>query len=128
MTQDPLLTRSTARNDHGATKSGTRDAWRMRVTNVALLPLAIAFVWIVFRLVGRGQAGVRAELAHPYAAILMLLFIVTAIIHMKMGMQSIIDDYVHAARLKELSMLGNVLFCVGLGVAAIYAVLKLSLV
>jgi succinate dehydrogenase / fumarate reductase, membrane anchor subunit len=70
---------------------------------------------------------VKAEFARPGAVIFMLLFILVSIVHMKMGMQSIIDDYVHAARLKEWSLMANVLFAVGFGVAAIYAVLKLSL-
>jgi succinate dehydrogenase / fumarate reductase, membrane anchor subunit len=129
MTHDPASIRTMAgRVRHlGAAKSGTRDVWLMRITSVALLPLAIAFIWIVLRLVGQDQAGVKAEFAHPCAAILMLLFILAGIVHMKIGMQSIIDDYVHAARLKEWSMIANVLFSVGFGVAAIYAVLKLSL-
>ncbi|HLH12823.1 MAG TPA: succinate dehydrogenase, hydrophobic membrane anchor protein [Methylovirgula sp.] len=111
----------------GAAKSGTREAWRMRLTNFALLPLAIAFIWIVLRLAGKDLAGVKAEFAHPCTAIFMLLFILVGIVHMKLGMQSIIDDYVHAARLKEWSMAANALFSIGFGVAAIYAVLKLSL-
>jgi succinate dehydrogenase / fumarate reductase membrane anchor subunit len=129
MTHDPASIRTMARRVRhlGAAKSGTREVWRMRVTNVALLPLAIAFIWIVLELVGKDQAGVKAEFAHPCAAIFMLLFILAGIVHMKIGMQSIIDDYVHAARFKEWSMIANVLFSVGFGVAATYAVLKLSL-
>jgi succinate dehydrogenase / fumarate reductase membrane anchor subunit len=122
MTHDPIRTTAS-----GMAKSATRQVWLMRLTNVALLPLAIAFIWIVLRLVGKDRAGVRAEFAHPCTAIFMLLFILASILHMKMGMQSIIDDYVHAARLKEWSMTANVLFSVGFGVAAVYAVLKLSL-
>lgn len=123
---DPIRTPGTIRR-FGAAKSGTRDAWRMRLTNVALLPLAVAFAWIVLLLAGKDEAGVRAQFAHPCTAIFMLLFILTGIVHMKLGMQSIIDDYVHAARLKEYTLMANVMFCIGLGVAAIYAVLKLSL-
>jgi succinate dehydrogenase / fumarate reductase, membrane anchor subunit len=110
----------------GAAKSATRNAWRMRLTNVALLPLAVVFIWIVLSLAGKDEAGIKAQFTHPCTAIFMLLFILTGIVHMKLGMQSIIDDYVHAARLKEYSLMANVMFSVGLGVAAIYAVLKLS--
>ncbi len=123
---DPIRMPSTTRR-FGAAKSGTRDAWRMRLTSVALLPLAVAFAWIVLSLVGKDEAGVRAEFAHPCTAIFMLLFILTSIVHMKLGMRSIIDDYVHAARLKEYTLMANVMFSIGLGVAAVYAVLKLSL-
>src|SRR5579862_9475775 len=81
----------------GAAKSGTEDMWLMRVTSAALLPLAVAFIWIVLRLVGKNEAGVHAEFAHPCAAILMVLFILASIVHMKVGMQAIIDDYIHDA-------------------------------
>ncbi len=111
----------------GAAKSGTGDLWRMRVTTVALVPLAIAFVWIVLSLVGKNETGVRAEFAHPWTAILLLLFILASIVHMRVGMQSIIDDYVHHHRLREWVLIGNTLFAIGFGAAAIFAVLKLSL-
>lgn len=120
--------RSMARRvDHlGAAKSGTRDAWLMRLTSVALLFLAIGFICIVLSLSGKGLPQVRAEFAHPFVAIIMLLFILASIVHMKIGMQSIIDDYVHAPHTKEWALMLNVFFSVGMGVAAIFAVLKLS--
>jgi succinate dehydrogenase / fumarate reductase, membrane anchor subunit len=111
----------------GAAKSGTGDLWLMRVTTIALVPLAIVFIWIVLRLVGKDQAGVRAEFAHPCTAIFMLLFILASIAHMRVGMQAILDDYIHMPRAKEWAMIGNTLFSIGFGLAAIFAVLKLSL-
>ena len=110
----------------GAAKSGTRDLWLMRLTSVALLFLAIGFICIVLSLAGKDLTQVRAEFSHPLVAIVMLLFILASIVHMKVGMQSIIDDYIHAPHAKEWAMMANVFFCVGTGVAAIYAVLKLS--
>jgi succinate dehydrogenase / fumarate reductase membrane anchor subunit len=110
----------------GSAKSGTADAWYMRITSVALVPLSIAFVAIVLSLLGKDYAAVRAELGHPLPAILMLLFILSGVFHMKLGMQSIIDDYVHAAQLKEGALIANLLFSVCIGLACIYAVLKLS--
>ncbi len=110
----------------GSAKSGTADAWNMRITSVALIPLSIAFVAIVLSLLGKDHAAARAELGHPFPAILMLLFILSGVFHMKLGMQSIIDDYVHAAQLKEWVLIGNLFFSVCVGLACIYAVLKLS--
>ncbi len=130
MTHDPSSIRSPAGRVGflGAAKSGTGDLWLMRVTTAALVPLAIAFIWIVLRLVGKSNvADVRAEFSHPCTAIFLLLFILASIVHMRVGMQSILDDYIHAPRAKEWAMIGNTLFSIGFGVAAIFAVLKLSL-
>jgi succinate dehydrogenase / fumarate reductase, membrane anchor subunit len=110
----------------GSAKSGTTDVWNMRVTSIALVPLAIAFVAIVLSLLGKDYAGVRAELGHPLPALVLLLFILTGIYHMKLGMQSILDDYVHSPHLKEWSQIANLFFSVCIGLACVYAVLKLS--
>ncbi len=110
----------------GTAKSGTRDLWLMRVTSVALLFLAIAFIWLVLSLVGKDLPHVRAQFNHPLASILMLLFILASVLHMKIGMRSIIDDYVHTPHLKEWALMANIFFSVGVGVTAVFAVLKLS--
>src|SRR3984893_9541501 len=110
----------------GSAKSGTVDAWNMRITSVALVPLSIAFVAIVLSLLGQDYAALRDALGHPLPAILMLLFILSGVFHMKLGMQSIIDDYVHAARLKERALIANFIFSVCVGLACTCAVLKLS--
>ncbi len=98
----------------------------MRVTSVALVPLTIGFVWLVLSLAGKDYAAARAELSQPLPAILLLLFLLAGISHMKVGMQSIIVDYIHAPHLKEGALMGNLFFCVAAGVACVYAVLKLS--
>ncbi|QBR70522.1 succinate dehydrogenase, hydrophobic membrane anchor protein [Beijerinckiaceae bacterium] len=110
----------------GSAKSGTSDAWNMRVTSLALLPLTIAFVAVVLSLLGKDYDAMRAELAHPVPALILLLFILTGIYHMKLGMQTILDDYVHSTHLKEWSLVANLFFCVSVGLACVYAVLKLS--
>jgi succinate dehydrogenase / fumarate reductase membrane anchor subunit len=111
----------------GSAKSGAADAWRMYVTAVALVPLSLAVVWIAVSLVGKDYAGARAELAQPCQAIILLLFILAGVAHMKTGMQSIIDDYIHSPHLKEWALVANILFSVGLGAASIFAALKLGL-
>ena len=128
MANDPVAIRSAAsRVRHlGTARSGTRDSWHMRVTSVALLPLSVAFVWLILSLVHKDYAAARAELGQPFPAILMLLFILASIYHMKLGMQTIIDDYVHESHVKDWSLMANLFFCAGVGLACVYAVLKLS--
>ena len=122
----PVVTAMKAVRFLGSAKSGTAEAWAMRVTSALLVPLTIAFVAIVLSLLGKDYAAVRAELGHPLLAILMLFFILTAVFHMKLGMQSIIDDYVHDAHLKEWSLIANLVFSAGIGLACVYAMLKLG--
>jgi len=98
----------------------------MRVTSIALVPLSIGFVWLILSLLGKDYAAARAELGQPVPAILMLLFLLAGIIHMKIGMQSIIEDYVHTTGWKESALIGNLFFCLLTGIACVYAILKLS--
>jgi len=112
----------------GSAKSGTHHAWMMRVTSAALIPLTVAFVWIVLSLVGKDYNTVRDTLGAPIPAILMLLFIGTSIYHMKLGMQTIIEDYVHGEHAKTWSLFANSFFSYAMGLACIYAILRISFV
>jgi succinate dehydrogenase / fumarate reductase membrane anchor subunit len=112
----------------GSAKSGTHHAWHMRVTSVALVPLSILFVWIVASLVGKDYNAVRAMFADRFMpATVMILFILTSAYHMMLGMQTIIEDYVHNEIVKTWSIMGNLLFSILVGFAGLFAVLKLSL-
>lgn len=99
----------------------------MRITSIALLPLSIAFAAIIISLIGKDYAAVRAELGHSLPGVLLAFFILASVYHMKLGMQSIIDDYVHHAHLKEWSLIANLVFSACIGLACIYALIKLSL-
>lgn len=110
----------------GTAKSGTEEMWHMRVTSVALVPLSIAFVFIIVSLIGKDYEGAVALLGQPLPALLLLLFILAGVFHMKIGMHAIIDDYVHSPRLKDLALLANLFFSIAVGLACIYATLKLS--
>lgn len=109
----------------GASRSGTSNFWIQRVTSVLSIPLVIAFVVIVVALVGRNYADTVQILGSPLVAIIMLLFNVVIIYHMWIGMQEIITDYVHDES-KLLALMANTLFCLALGFAACFAVLKLA--
>src|SRR5918912_1819352 len=79
----------------GSARSGTRHFWHQRLTSIASIPLSIFFVVLGIALIGRNQAAAVQILGSPWVAILMLLFILTTIYHMQIGMQVIIEDYAH---------------------------------
>ncbi len=110
----------------GSARSGTKHFWHQRLTAVADIPLTIAAVAIVIGLFGRNLATVRGILGSPLVAIVMLLFIITSVYHMWLGMQAIIEDYVHKERVKFMSLMANTFFCVAVGLASVYAILDLS--
>jgi succinate dehydrogenase / fumarate reductase membrane anchor subunit len=112
----------------GSAKSGTHHAWHMRVTSVALVPLSIFFVWTLASLPGKDYDAVHSLFRNGFLpATVMILFVVTSAYHMMLGMQTIIEDYVHHEIIKTWSILGNLLFSLLVGFAGLFAVLKLSL-
>jgi succinate dehydrogenase membrane anchor subunit len=110
----------------GASHSGTGDFWRQRLTGVALVLLILPVIVVVMMLLGRNQAGAAQILGSPVVAIVMLLFIIASCWHMKIGMQVVIEDYVHGEKMKLASIMANNFFSVAVALASIYAILKLS--
>jgi succinate dehydrogenase membrane anchor subunit len=110
----------------GASHSGTSDFWRQRVTAVAMVLLMVPVIVVVMMLLGRNQAGAAQILGSAPIAIIMLLFIVASVWHMKIGMQVVIEDYVHNEKLKLASIMANNFFCTAVALASTYAIFKLS--
>src|SRR5258708_6162837 len=110
----------------GAAKSGTEHFWRQRLTAVANVPLTIAFVVILVSLLGRNHAAAAQVLGSPLVAIVMLLFIASITTHMRIGMQVIIEDYVHAEPVRLILLMGNTFFSLAVALASAYGILKLS--
>jgi succinate dehydrogenase / fumarate reductase membrane anchor subunit len=111
---------------HGAAKSGSEHFWRQRLTAVANVPLTIAFVVIVVSLLRSNHAAAAQILGSPLVAIVMLLFIISITVHMRIGMQVIIEDYVHAEPHKFILVMLNTFFAFAVALACAYAVFKLS--
>ena len=108
----------------GSAHNGTGHFWHQRLTSVANVPLTTTA--IVMALLGRNHAAVVQILGSSVVAITMLLFILSSVYHMWLGMQVIIEDYVHDELWKMLSLMGNTFFSITLGFAGVFAVLKLS--
>src|ERR1700720_4127358 len=110
----------------GASHSGTADFWRQRLTAVAMVLLMVPVIVVVMMLLGRNQAGAAQILGSPLVAIIMLLFVIASAWHMKIGMQVVIEDYVHGEKLKLALIMANNFFSIAVALASIYAILKLS--
>jgi len=95
------------------------------VSSVALVFLTIAFIIILIGLLGRSHATAAQILGSPFVAIIMLMFVITSAYHMWLGMQVIIEDYVHSDLKLTLIMI-NTFFCFAIGMSCIYAIVKLS--
>jgi len=110
----------------GSAKSGTEHFWAQRVTAVALIPLTLWFVYSVLALGAADHAAASAWMQSPVNAVLLLVLIVATFHHLQLGMQVVIEDYVHVEGVKIAALVivkgGSLL----LGVAAAFAVLKVS--
>ena len=110
----------------GSAHHGTRVFWHQRLTAVANVPLTIAVIVIIMGLLGRNHAAVVQILGSSLVAITMLLFVISSVYHMWLGMQVIVEDYVHNEVWKLVTLMANSFFCFAVGLAAVFAILKLS--
>src|SRR5580698_1968598 len=91
----------------GTAHSGTQHFWRQRLTAVANIPLTIAVIVIFIMLLGRNQAAVAQIIGSPVVAVIMLLFVISVTTHMRIGMQVVIEDYVHDEIAKFVLIMAN---------------------
>ncbi len=110
----------------GAAHHGAGHWWVHRMTAVSNVPLIVAFVIIVASLAGRTHAEAVGIVSHPLVALLLILCIVSVTNHMRMGVQIIIEDYVHDRGWKIVALIANTFYAVVIGVACLWAILKIS--
>jgi succinate dehydrogenase / fumarate reductase membrane anchor subunit len=110
----------------GSAKEGTDHFWRQRLTGMANVVLVTLLTGLIVSLVGSDYAAVKSTLRNPAVSILFLLFILSGTYHMRLGMQTIIEDYVHGEGAKVLLLMLNTFFAVSVALASIFAILKLS--
>ena len=110
----------------GSAKEGTAHWWAQRVTAVALVPLSLWFVWSATTLVGIDQAGFKEWVNHAANLMLMILFVGSLFYHMQLGLQVVIEDYVHGEKSKVMSLVLNLFVAVFFGVSSIIALFKVA--
>ncbi len=115
----------TARN-LGSAKEGTDHFWKQRLTGVANLVLSIFLIGLLVKLAGADHATVKVALANPFVALPLLLLILSGMIHMRLGMVTIIEDYIHGEAAKVTCLMLNTFFTVAVGAMSVYAVMKIG--
>lgn len=110
----------------GSAREGTGHFWRQRLTSVAAIPLTAFLVAAAIMAAGSDYETARAMLASPWVALPMLLTVLVFCVHMRLGMQVIIEDYVHGEGAKVICLMLNTFFVVAVGLACVYAIMKLG--
>jgi len=110
----------------GSAREGADHFWMQRVTAVANLVLGLFLVWLIASLAGADYATIKSTLGNPIVALLLALLIVSAAIHMRLGMQVIIEDYITRESTKIVLLLLNNFFAILVAAASVWAILKLS--
>ncbi len=111
----------------GAAHRGTETFWRQRLTAIANVPLTIFLILSILTHIGASFDEVHAYLARPLVAIAMLALVLSATIHMRIGLKEIIEDYVHGEGWKVAAILAASFFAIGVALACTLSILKISL-
>jgi succinate dehydrogenase / fumarate reductase, membrane anchor subunit len=110
----------------GSAKEGVEHWWMQRITAIALVPLAIWFVIAALGMIGADRAAMVAWMHSPMAAVFAVLLIVAVIYHMALGLQVVIEDYVHSEAWKLGLIIVVRLWCIVLVARGVLAVLTLA--
>lgn len=110
----------------GSAKNGTGHWWAQRLTSVAMVPLVVWFIVSIAALAGADHATIVAWVANPFTTVLLALMVIAGFYHLKLGGQVIIEDYIHHEGLKVASLMALTFACSAVGLASIFAILKIS--
>jgi len=112
--------------DLGAARDGVHHWWVQRLTAVALVPLSIWFVTSIILLAGSDHARVTAWMSNPIVAVFLMLTLIAIFYHLKLGLQVVIEDYIHAKPTKAACLLLNNFVNTVLALSCIFSVLKVA--
>ena len=111
---------------NGSAKEGTSHFWRQRLTAIANVPLLMFFIGLIVYLNGASHSETVATLSQPLVALAVIAVLISGLYHMRLGMDDIILDYAHTEGVKFALVILNNFFCLGVGLLAVYSLLKLS--
>lgn len=111
----------------GASGHGASHWWMQRLTAASNAPLMLAFVVVIALMAGRSYPEAIALMSHPAVALVLILAVISVTLHMRIGMQVIIEDYVHDQGLRLAALFANNFYAVIVAVACLYAILRVSL-
>jgi succinate dehydrogenase / fumarate reductase membrane anchor subunit len=110
----------------GSAKAGVAHFWHQRLTAIRLVPLTVWFVWSVARFAGAPYAEVLEFLHNPFNAGAILLFVLAGLYHMVLGVQVVIEDYIHKEGTKLALLLLTNFAAFALGAVCVIAVLRIA--
>ena len=110
----------------GSSHSGTGHFWHERLTAVALIPLSLWFLYVMLGLSGTNEVTALQFLAHPWNAIMMGAFICFSLWHAYLGLQVVIDDYIHTAGTKIFLMLVVRFSVLAIGSTSLFAIVRIA--
>ena len=111
----------------GSAKDGTHHFIVQRITALALVPLALWVIWLALALVHADYAHARAIVHHPFAAIWLTAFVIATFWHAQLGLQVVIEDYVHSRWLEVTAQIAVKFFCVAGALTCVLAIVRIAL-
>ena len=110
----------------GSSHSGTGHFWHERVTSVALIPLSLWFAYAMLGLAGTSEVTALQFLAHPWNAILMGAFVAFSLWHAYLGLQVVVDDYIHTTGTKIFLLLTIRFAVIAVTATCLFAIVRIA--